>query len=461
LHASGKYTVCKEIKPGRKKHEPQRAQRSSSCCLCLLCAFRDPKNFFLKRSPFKKGNNSSEKQIFAIMISVSAALQSIRDSLEPLQPVSTPLASACGLVLAENVSARVSIPNFNQSAMDGYAFRYQDYRQSNEFIITGEVAAGDTAAVEIEPGQAIRIFTGAAVQPGVDTVVMQEKTTVEGNKLIVQDDQLVNGSNVRKEGDEIRQGEIALPKGTVMTPAAVGFLTGVGITDVSVFPKPVVHIIATGKELVKPGLPLQHGQVYESNSVMLKAALSQLGIHRVYFTLAPDDLTEIAASLQTALQYADLILLSGGVSVGDYDFVIEATKACGVQQRFHKVAQRPGKPLYAGTKEGRMVFGLPGNPASVLTCFYQYVTAAIEVFTGRKVLLEKRSLPLLKNFSKKIALTQFLKASVTPEGVMPLGAQESFRLSSFSVANGLIVLPEERREYNRGEMVEVLLLPYL
>lgn len=395
------------------------------------------------------------------MISVSEALQSIRSSLEPLQPVTKPLATACGHVLAEDIFARVSIPNFQQSAMDGYAFRYADYQQSTEFTISGEVAAGDNAAIEIKPQQAIRIFTGAAVPQSFDTVVMQEKTTVDGNKLLVQDDQLVQGSNVRKEGVEIRRGETALPKGTVITPAAVGFLTGVGITEVFVFPKPVVHIIATGKELVKPGSPLQHGQVYESNSMMLKAALNQLGIHNISLSLAGDDITEISTVLQSALEGADLILLSGGVSVGDYDFVIEATKACGVEQLFHKVAQRPGKPLYAGVKGRKMVFGLPGNPASVLTCFYQYVTAAVETLTGRRELLEKRRLPLLQSFDKKIALTQFLKASVTAEGVTPLGAQESFRLSSFSVANSLIVLPEERREYSKGEMVEVLLLPYL
>ena len=395
------------------------------------------------------------------MISVSEALQRIRESLTTLPPVNRPLAAACGFVLAEDVFANVSIPAFNQSAMDGYAFRYQDYQRANEFIIGGEVAAGDKKAVESGPQHAIRIFTGAPVPPGLDTVVMQEKTSVDGNKLFIQDEQLVPGSNVRKEGAEIQKGALALPKSTVITPAAVGFLTGVGITDVRVYPKPVVHIIATGKELVKPGGTLQHGQVYESNSVMLQAALNQLGIHTVSLSLVGDDRAEIAAILQKALQTADLVLLSGGVSVGDYDFVIDATKTCGVQQLFHKVAQRPGKPLYAGIKEGKMVFGLPGNPASVLTCFYQYVTAAIEAFTGRKEMLERRRLSLLQNVSKKIALTQFLKASVTAKGVVPLAAQESFRLSSFSVANGLLVLPEEVREYREGEEVEVILLPYL
>lgn len=395
------------------------------------------------------------------MIPVSEALQRIRQTLKPLQPTRIGLSTSQGYVLTEDVVANVSIPNFNQSSMDGYAFRYKDFRQSNEFMIGGEVAAGDHLKIDTNPQQAIRIFTGAAVPPGFDTVVMQEKTTVDGTKLLVLDEELVEGSNVRKEGAEILRGKVALPKGSLLTPAAIGFLTGVGTTEVFVFPKPVVHIIATGKELVKPGATLEHGQVYESNSLMLKAALNLSGIHDISMSLVTDDVTAISNALQNALEQADLILLSGGVSVGDYDFVLEAAQACGIGQLFHKVAQRPGKPLYAGTKNGRMIFGLPGNPASVLTCFYQYVSAAIEVFTGRKNLLERRHLPLLTGFNKKIGITQFLKASITTGGVMPLGAQESFRLSTFAVANGLIVLPEEAREYKEGEMVEVLLIPYL
>lgn len=403
----------------------------------------------------------AEKPIFAGMISVSEALRLIRQHCLPLPPVNRPLPTARGLVLASDVAAKASVPNFNQSAMDGYAFRYEDLRVSNEFTLNGEVAAGDSSSVELKPQQALRIFTGAALPPGPDTVVMQEKTAVEGHTLRVLDDQLVQGSHVRKKGDEIHAGETALPKGTLLSPAAIGFLASVGVTDVRVFPSPVVHIIATGKELVPPGAPLLHGQVYESNTVMLQAALTQLGIAQITTAMVGDDVIAITEALQAALAQADLVLVTGGVSVGDYDFVVEATQACGVKQLFHKIAQRPGKPLYAGTQNGKLVFGLPGNPASVLSCFYLYVTAAIEGFTGKKNLLEKRRLPLLNGFDKKIKISQFLKALATPEGVTPLSAQESFRLSSFAIANALIMLPEEAKDYREGEEVEVLLLPYL
>lgn len=402
-----------------------------------------------------------ETTILQRMISVHDAVQLIRSnaSLLPLKRIS--LQNACGLVLAEDVYAQVDVPPFHQSAMDGYAICYADFLQSKEFTVVGEVAAGDKNHFTLQPHQAIRIFTGAPVSDGLDAVVMQEKTEIVDNKIIVKDEQLLEGSNIRIAGSEIEKGRMALPNGTVLTPAAIGFLAGIGVSDVSIHPKPIVHIIVTGKELQKPGNTLQYGQVYESNSVMLQTALEQLHIQNTEAIATGDDETEISSALSAALEKADLVLLTGGVSVGDYDYVVKAAAHCGVQQLFHKVAQRPGKPLYAGKKNQKLVFGLPGNPASVLSCFYTYVVVAIEELTGRRDLLERKHLPLLASFSKKIPLRQFLKAIHSNEGVMPLTAQESFRLSSFAVANCLIILPEEVRDYHKGETVEVLLLPYL
>lgn len=395
------------------------------------------------------------------MISVKAALERINSNVSLLPPVARPLRKAGGHILAKDVFAGIAIPAFNQSAMDGYAFRFADFVQSNELIISHEVAAGDSTIQTVPAQQAVRVFTGAAIPAGLDTVVMQEKTEVLFNRVKITDNALVQGRNVRLAGSEINKGDLALARGTLLTPAAIGFLASLGLTEVLVYPDPVVQIIVTGNELQQPGEPLQPGRVYESNGYMLQAALDQLQIVSSKVTQVSDNKTEIATLLRTALASADLVLLTGGVSVGNYDFVVPAAEDCDVETLFHKVAQRPGKPLYAGTKNGKMVFGLPGNPASVLTCFYMYVIASIEACTGRKALLERRQLPLLSSFSKKIAMTQFLKASANHEGVMPLGAQESFRLSTFSVANCLIVLPEEARDYRKGEMVDVVLLPYL
>jgi molybdopterin molybdotransferase len=263
------------------------------------------------------------------------------------------------------------------------------------------------------------------------------------------------------KGVEIAVGDLALAKNTLLTPAAIGFLAGLGIKEVAVYPKPVVHIIITGNELQRPATPLQPGQVYESNSVMLQTALLQIGISKTSITFAKDDIAELTVALENALQEADLVLLTGGVSVGNYDFVVAASEACGIAPVFHKIAQRPGKPLFAGKKGNKIIFGLPGNPASVLTCFYVYVTKAIESMSGRKNLLQTKQLLLSAAYSKKIKLTQFLKAYCTEDEVTVLQAQESFRLSSFSLANCLVVLPGEKMEFAEGEPVETILLPYL
>ena len=395
------------------------------------------------------------------MITVNEAAKIIKEHVQPLSPGSIPLKDAGGLILAEDVFATVDVPNFNQSSMDGYAFRFADLSKGTELLISGEVAAGEERTLEVLPNQAVRIFTGAPLPSSADTVVMQEKTELVGNKLIIRDEELAKGHNVRLCGSEIKKNALALEKGVTLTPAGIGFLAGLGISNVKAYPKPAVHIIVTGNELQKAGNPLRQGQVYESNGQMLKTALEQLHINNTRLSNAKDDPKEITTAIQEALETADLILVTGGVSVGDYDYVAQAATACGIIPLFHKVKQRPGKPLFVGIKNNKILFGLPGNPASVLTCFYFYVIKAIEVQTGRKDLLETKQLKLLTSFSKKIKFTQFLKANYSAEGVMPLSAQESYRLSSFALANCLIILPEEKMEFVEGEIVETLILPYL
>ena len=395
------------------------------------------------------------------MTSVNDAIQLIRKNLHPLPPCIIPLQESLGYVLAEDISANINTPAFHQSAMDGYAFRFSDLKAGNSFTIVGEIAAGDQLDLVLQPLQAFRIFTGAPLPGECDTVIMQEKVEFKIGQAHFNDESLVQGRNVRLQGSEIKSGELALKEGTVLTPAAIGFLASLGVTEVKVYSKPSVSVIVTGNELQKPGCSLNPGQVYESNSIMLQTALAQLGIETVTIMSVKDDPATIKNSLHQAMGNADLILLTGGVSVGEYDFVVQVAEACGVQQLFHKVAQRPGKPLYAGKKENKIVFGLPGNPASVLTCFYNYVVPAVECLTGRKNLVQKRHLPLTSHYNKTIKLTQFLKASCSNDKVTVLPAQESFRLSSFSLANCLIILPEEKMEFKKGELVETLLLPYL
>ena len=393
------------------------------------------------------------------LINVTEAKKIILENVSSLEPVSLTLQDAAGLILAEDMYATTDIPAFPQSSMDGYAFSFSGWKQNKKLKIEGEVAAGSKETFTLAPGNAVRIFTGAAVPAGADTVIMQEKVKTQNGELIIEDENLQLGNSVRLKGSEIKTGALALEKESLLSPAAIGFLAGIGITDVKVFPNPSISIIITGNELQQPGQPLQHGQVYESNSFALKAVLKQLHINNIQILYATDKPEIVTNTLQKALQQSDVVLLTGGISVGDYDFVLQAATKCGVEKLFHKIKQRPGKPLYFGKKENKLVFGLPGNPSSVLTCFYQYVLTALEKLSKRKIGLQTLQAPLAKAFQKNIGLTHFLKGFYDGKTAMPLDAQESYRLSSFAKANCFIQIGENITSLKEGELVDVYLFP--
>jgi molybdopterin molybdotransferase len=392
------------------------------------------------------------------MVSVAEARKIIAESIMKLPPVKTNLRDAAGQLLATDVYASADIPAFPQSSMDGYAFSFDGWKQHQRLKLAGEVPAGDTVDKTLEEGKAIRIFTGAAVPSGADTVIMQEKVRLEKDELIPEDSNLKPGANVRPKGSEIQAGELALTAGVLLTPAAIGFLAGIGITEVTIFPHPAVTVIITGRELQQPELPLQHGQVYESNSFALKAALEQLHMSNVQVVYADDDLSVLTGILATALQQSDIVLLTGGISAGDYDFVLQAAEACGVTKKFHKVKQRPGKPFYFGMKAQKPVFGLPGNPSSVLTCFYEYVIPALYRMSNREKSLQARKAVLAKAIQKMPGLTHFMKGYYDGQTVMPLNAQESYRMSSFAKANCLVIVEEDITNCKEGEEIEIHLL---
>jgi molybdopterin molybdotransferase len=388
------------------------------------------------------------------MISVDTARLLIRQHIAPLPAADTPLLHAFGQILSEPITAPIDAPPFHQSAMDGYAFRFSDLENSPQFLVTQEIQAGDWSEQTLGPAEAARIFTGAPIPPGADTVVMQEKTRREGNTLFIEDDLLKSGGNVRPKGSQTTCGETAVSAGQVVSPAVAGFLAGIGISQVKAIPLPKVSIINTGKELQTPGQALLPGQIYESNSVALIAALQSIGIRENHTQTVGDDPALIAQAIQDQLQHCDLLLLTGGVSVGAYDFVQQALLACGVQQVFHKVKQKPGKPLFFGMYGPKPVFGLPGNPAAVLSCFYEYVAAAIAYLTARST-PGTIEMPLTNAFEKKAGLFFFLKGKITSDGVKPLHAQESYQMGSFSEADCLIHLPEESALLPAGTLVHI------
>ncbi|MSP58435.1 MAG: molybdopterin molybdenumtransferase MoeA [Flavobacteriaceae bacterium] len=370
------------------------------------------------------------------------------------------LIESLGRVLAEDVFAPISIPGFAQSSMDGYAFNFDSYCEAGKLELVGEVAAGAANIFQqYAPYIAVRIFTGAPVPEGLDTVLMQEKARIENGFLFVEDSSLVAGRNVRLVGSEIVSGDLALAKSVCMTAAGIGFLASLGLTTVLVVANPNIGLIITGDELTQAGKPLMYGQVYESNTLLLQAALLQARFSKVKMYYAKDDLAILSQVMETAIDENDLVLLTGGVSVGDYDFVIRAANSVGVSTVFHTIKQKPGKPIFFGTTQKNcLVFGLPGNPASVLTCFYEYVLLALQGLTGRQIELESKHLPLMGTYKKTGPFTHFLKGKFDGQGVRLLGGQESFRLGSFSVANCLVVIPSDTEWVETGDLVEVHVL---
>jgi len=391
------------------------------------------------------------------MISVKEAKHLISKHIIALNPISIDLAKASGYILATDVYARYDIPAFSQSAMDGYALKFVDHEKVLSII--GEMAAGTATNISIQNGETSRIFTGAPLPKGADTVVIQEKITRIDGKITLQDPNLKPGLNVRDKGSEIKAGALAMEKGDFLSPAAIGFLAGIGVNEVSVYPMPKISVIVTGKELQQPGKALEFGQVYESNSYSLSAALKHEGIEQIAVYEADDDLEVLKKILQTALASSDVVLLTGGVSVGDYDFVIEAASHCGIRQVFHKVKQKPGKPLFFGTKDQKLIFGLPGNPSAVLSCYYNYVLPAVKALSHKSNSVIEVQAELTHGYSKPAGLTHFLKGKYENRLVTPLHAQESYRLSSFAQANCLICLDETKEQLKKGDILSVLILP--
>ncbi len=394
------------------------------------------------------------------MISVAEAKKHIKQLSAPLQPILMELTNAVGYYLAEPIFAKADIPAFNQAAMDGYAFNLTSHSYPEKYSVIDSIMAGANVAIEVKQQQCVRIFTGAAVPDSANTVIMQEKIALNNQQVTILDEAIFVGKNIRLKGSELKAGELLLEKNSFLNAASIGLLASAGITHIVVYPKPRVAIITTGNELQKPGIELQKGQVYEANSFALKAALTQLHLSTALHVQVSDNLIETTKAIEAALLVADIILITGGISVGEYDFVKEATKNCKITQVFHKINQKPGKPLFYGIKNQQQIFGIPGNSAAVLTCFYEYVLIAINLFIGNKnAELNCIHRPLKDSYNKKPGIAHFLKGHYNETGVQILGAQESYRLSTFASANCFVYLPEESTTIHQHELVEVHLIP--
>jgi molybdopterin molybdotransferase len=391
------------------------------------------------------------------MIAVEEALSIVLKNRFALTEIEIlPLEQCLNRNLAKAVQAPIDLPRYRLSSMDGFALCIHN---SNRFILKGEVKAGDAQNPDLQPGECVRIFTGAVVPDKADTVVMQEKTQRKENIIIVEPP-LHQNQNIRQVGSQVKKGDFPLEKGQVLQASGLAFLRSLGFEKVEVIRNPKVTLILTGNELTNPGEPLTRGKIYESNSLLLQIALEQQGIQPQLITHVEDSIEATSNTLKNALYNSDVVLVSGGISVGDYDFVKVALEQLAVETLFYKVRQRPGKPLYFGKKENSFVFALPGNPASTLSCFYIYVVPLlIGLKGGLSEGLMRINLPLAHDFKSEEPRALFLKALLKNRSIEILDRQHSSMIVSFAKANALVYLPEKKAALKKGDLVETILLP--
>lgn len=392
------------------------------------------------------------------MISVEEAKSRLHAYKPNLNSVELEVKDSVGFVLASDVKSPIDMPPFPQSAMDGYALGPGERMEGSEFKLVGEIAAGSAERFQLKSNECVRIFTGSAVPESAVSVVQQEWVERNGNTISLTREVSEN-QNIRPQGEQMQTGSVALEKGTIITPATIGFLNMLGIRMVEVFRKPSAAILVTGNELVPAGKPLEYGQVYESNAHMLQAALKDEGITSE-FQHVKDSLEATKTAIQNGFDNHDLVIISGGISVGDHDHVGTALAELGTEEVFYKVMQKPGKPLYFGLKYGKAVFALPGNPAASLTCYYEYVLPLVRRSFGRKDdTLLSLQLPFASGKVSSIGRAQFLKARIENGKVHILEGQSSAMLNTFAQSNALVYVKPNTSQPEVGELVEVHLLP--
>ena len=399
---------------------------------------------------------------------VERARDLIRQFLAPLTATErVHIRFALDRVLAEDIVSPVAVPGHDNSAMDGWAVRFTDLAAEGETALVriGESFAGKPFAGTLEAGQAVRIFTGGVMPEGADTVVMQERATEAAGGVRVAAGAVTKaGQNRRFAGEDLQQGQVVFAQGQPVRPAELGMLASLGINKVGVYRKLRVAFFSTGDELKSIGTPLAAGEIYDSNRYTLYGMLVRLNCDVLDMGVVPDVPDALEAAFATAAASADVVITSGGVSVGEADFVKQLLDKLG-EVLFWKIAMKPGRPLAYGKIGGAHFFGLPGNPVSVMVTFYQFVRDALLILQGRR---DVAPVPLFKAtlaapIRKTPGRTEFQRAVLAPDGaggwsVRTTGDQGSGILSSMSRANCFVVLSTATGNVAAGELVDVQLL---
>ncbi|TNF37062.1 MAG: molybdopterin molybdenumtransferase MoeA [Gammaproteobacteria bacterium] len=409
-------------------------------------------------------NTKAETEFDPNSLSFEQALERIRHSVNAIRGRrNVSIREALGRVLAEDVCSPMNVPPFINSAMDGYALNSADLPQSGETQLTviGKSFAGKPFDGVVRTGQAVRIMTGAVVPEGADTVIMQEHAQVKDNRININSGHK-KGQNVRYPGDDFATGDVIIKAGERLTPAKLGLLASVGVTEFSVVRTPVVAFFSTGDELKGVGQSLSPGDIYDSNRYILFGMLQTMGVNVIDMGVVPDIREQIELTLKEAAQCADVVITSGGASVGEADYIKLILDDIG-QVGFWKIAMKPGKPLAFGHINNALFFGLPGNPVSAMATFYEFVQPALRLLEGEStspgILLKAKCLSKLK---KRPGRMDFQRGILSTDAqgelvVDSTGTQGSHMLSSMAKANCFIVLPREAGDIEAGSLVEVQL----
>jgi len=397
------------------------------------------------------------------MISVEEARQRVLASFSPLGGEKVSLLDALGRVLAEDIYARRPLPPLDNSAMDGFAVRSEDTAQAsgnNPIVlrVVGDIPAGMISRRPLNRGEAMRIMTGAPLPVGADAIIRKEDVEEREGDIVVRKP-TPPGFDVRRKGEDVEGGSLVIPRGTVMRPAEIAMCAAVGRSFISVHQRPRVTIISTGSELAEIDGEVPPEKIINSNGYALAASVKACGAIPVILGIVPDERAALEQVFRAATR-AEVIISSGGVSVGDYDLVKDIMQEVGNEMKFWRVAMRPGRPLAFGTINGVPLFGLPGNPVSSAVSFEQFVRPALLKMMGFKHLLRPTMRAILEeDIEKSRGLTYFIRGMMRKEGernfVKTTGGQGSGIITSLVKANVIIVLPEEKEVVKKGEEVVV------
>jgi len=398
------------------------------------------------------------------MISVDEAIRRLDGVLRSLPPALVSFEDVYGHVLAEKIVADRDFPPTDRSAMDGFAVRSADLPSPGTLKVVGELQAGaDPQGREVAAGEACRVFTGAVIPDGADAVVMVERTEEDRLRRIVRiDDTPDAGQHIRRAAQDLRRGDAVLAAGTRIGPAELAALASVGCVEVPVYPRPRVSVLSTGDEIVPPHeTPAAH-QIRNSNTPMLLAQVRAAGFEATDLGSAPDRREQLRQKLQLGLA-SDLLLVTGGVSVGDYDLVAEELDAAGVETLFHGIAMKPGKPILAGRVEGRLVLGLPGNPVSVFVGFKLFGEPLLRRFSGhRRIWPRHVTVRLAAPIRCRPGRQTYHLARVEDRGegrvATPAQSTGSGDVLSLARANALLVTPPDSSGAAAGDTLEALLI---